>query len=968
MALHLQTSPPIFPSWDPNHPNPCNWTHITCNSNGSVSEFKITSISLPNFPTPILTFTSLTTLIISNSNLTGPIPPSISNLSSLIYLDLSQNSLTGTIPPELGQIPRLRSVYLSSNSLVGPIPPEFANCSTLEHLEFVDNGLSGPVPAELGRLRRLKVFRAGGNSGIRGDIPAEIARCEELVFLGLADTSVSESDLRRALGGLAKLKRVLAWKNSLSGAIPESFGNSTDLIVVDLSLNAISGSIPASFARLVRLEMLLLSYNNISGSIPPFIGNLSALKQLELDNNRLTGEVPIGIGRLKQLTQFFARQNKLHGRLPEELAGCEMLESLDLSRNELSGPIPRALFGLKNLTELLLISNSLDGGLAPMIGECSALVRLRLGTNRLSGSIPRELVRLKRLNFLELSKNRFSGEIPPEIGECGDLEMVDLRDNALEGLIPGSFGSIVGLNVLDLSQNSLSGPVPDALGGLRSLNKLILRANRITGPIPMSLAQCKGLQLLDLSDNRLAGLIPVELGGLDGLDILLNLSWNSLSGPIPDTFSGLLRLASLDVSHNALTGRLDVLGHLGNLVLLNVSFNNFSGLPPDTPFFRELPESALSGNEGLCVQETCSGEFTDARRGWHRRNVVVMALVLCVTCLIVAIAIFASIVILRARMATTTTTTGTREGNVIEITPFQKLDFSVDEVLDELSDLNIVGRGSSGVVYRVVTRSGRVLAVKKLFATSKGGEFCERDAFTAEVKALGSIRHKNIVRLLCCCANKGLRLLVFDYMINGSLDGLLHEKKVCLDWDQRYKIVLGAAQGLAYLHHDCVPRIVHRDIKANNILVGGQFEAYLADFGLARKLVGAPADLSTIAGSYGYIAPETHIIDWVRRGLRQANGGGVVELLDERLRCLPDASLQEMAQALGVVVLCVNPSPVDRPTMKDVAAMLREIRHDGRCVAADSKVEGGGGGEEGVAHCSSFRSSEPLMGSPTFIC
>ncbi|KAI3897376.1 hypothetical protein MKX03_021971, partial [Papaver bracteatum] len=118
--------------------------------------------------------------------------------------------------------------------------------------------------------------------------------------------------------------------------------------------------------------------------------------------------------------------------------------------------------------------------------------------------------------------------------------------------------------------------------------------------------------------------------------------------------------------------------------------------------------------------------------------------------------------------------------------------------------------------------------------------------------------HTNIVRFLGCCWNRSTRLLMYDYMPNGSLGSLLHERSgSCLEWDSRYQIVLGAAQGLAYLHHDCVPPIIHRDIKANNILIGLEFEPYIADYGLAKLVDDGDYARSsnTVAGSYGYIAP-----------------------------------------------------------------------------------------------------------------
>ncbi|XP_033129461.1 LRR receptor-like serine/threonine-protein kinase RCH1 [Brassica rapa] len=202
--------------------------------------------------------------------------------------------------------------------------------------------------------------------------------------------------------------------------------------------------------------------------------------------------------------------------------------------------------------------------------------------------------------------------------------------------------------------------------------------------------------------------------------------------------------------------------------------------------------------------------------------------------------------------------------------------------------------------------------------------------------------HKNIVRFLGCCWNKkNTRLLMYDYMSNGSLGSFLHEGsgECSLGWEVKYRIILGAAQGLAYLHHDCVPPIVHRDIK----LVDD------GDFARSSK---------TIAGSYGYIAPEygyslkigeksnvysygvvvlevltgkqpidptiqdgLHIVDWVKK-MRD------IQVIDKGLLARPECDVQEMMQTLGVALLCVNTMPEDRPTMRDVAAMLSEIRQE----------------------------------------
>ncbi|KAM7507863.1 hypothetical protein LguiA_018316 [Lonicera macranthoides] len=1048
LSTFNSSSSNFFSSWDPTHQNPCKWAYIKCGTNEFVSEITISSLNLPTtFPTQFLSFNFLTTLVLSNGNLTGEIPQAIGNLSFLITLDLSYNALTGKIPPEIGKLSQLQMLSLNSNFFQGEIPAAIGNCSMLRQLELFDNQLSGEIPASVGKLGGLEILRAGGNQGIYGEIPMQISNCKRLVFLGLADTGISgqipyslgelknlttlsvytanltgaiplelgncsalenlflyqnqiSGEIPRELGFLKNLKRVLLWQNNLSGTIPGVLGNCSSLTVIDFSLNSLTGEIPQFLENLGALEELLLSDNYISGEILP-LGNFSSLKQLELDNNNITGEIPPAIGNLKELSLFFAWQNQLHGKIPTELANCSKLEALDLSHNSLTGLVPNSLFNIKNLTKLLLISNKLSGRIPPDIGNCTSLARLRLGSNMLSGEIPSDIGLLQSLTFLELSGNQFTGEIPREIGNCTELEMVDLHENRLQGTIPSSFQYLLQLNVLDLSMNRISGPIPEDLGKLTSLNKLVLNGNQINGLIPQSLGQCKDLQFLDMSSNRMSGSIPNEIGDLQGLDILLNLSWNLLTGPVPENFSKFSKLANLDLSHNRLIGNLGVLSNLDNLVSLNVSYNNFSGFLPDTKFFRDLPPTVFLGNQNLCTNRNQCGSGGELHERKSARNhIIFLVLGIILTTIILTIG---AILFIRA-CGTTVTKNDEENGLEWDFTPFQKLNFTPNDIISKISDSNIVGKGSSGVVYRVETPMQQVIAVKKLWPT-KNGDFPQRDLFSAEVTTLGSVRHKNIVRLLGCCNNGKTRLLLFDYISNGSLAGLLHEKKIYLDWDARYKIILGAAYGLAYLHHDCIPPIVHRDIKANNILVGPQFEAFLADFGLAKPISssGCSRPSNVVAGSYGYIAPEYgyslriteksdvysfgivllevltgmepadckipeggHIVSWVNRELREKHRD-FVSILDKQLLLQSGTQIQEMLQVLGVALLCVNPGPDERPTMKDVTVMLKEIRDENEDLENPKKILGKGPlpNPKAAVHCSSFsRSSEPLIRSP----
>ncbi|CAD6264524.1 unnamed protein product [Miscanthus lutarioriparius] len=842
-----------------------------------------------------------------------------------------------------------------NQALKGPLPPEIGGCTDLSMLGLAETGLSGSLPETIGQLKKIQTI-AIYTAMLTGSIPKSIGNCTELTSLDLYQNSLS-GPIPPQLGQLRKLQTVLLWQNQLVGTIPPEIANCKDLVLIDLSLNSLTGPIPSSFGTLPNLQQLQLSTNKLTGVIPPELSNCTSLTDIEVDNNELSGEIGIDFSRLRNLTLFYAWQNRLTGPVPSGLAQCEGLQSLDLSYNNLTGAVPRELFALQNLTKLLLLDNDLSGFIPPEIGNCTNLYRLRLNNNRLSGTVPAEIGKLKNLNFLDLGSNRLVGPLPAALSGCDNLEFMDLHSNALSGSLPDEMPR--SLQLVDISDNKLTGLLGPGIGLLPELTKLNLGKNRISGGIPPELGSCEKLQQLDLGDNALSGGIPPELGKLPSLEISLNLSYNRLSGEIPAQFGELDKLGSLDISYNQLSGSLAPLARLENLVMLNISYNMFSGELPDTPFFQKLPLSDIAGNHLLVV-----GAGGDEAS----RHAAVSALKLAMTILVVVSAfllLMATYVLARSRRRNGAIH-GHSADETWEVTLYQKLDFSVDEVVRALTSANVIGTGSSGVVYRVALPNGDSLAVKKMWSSDEAG------AFRNEISALGSIRHRNIVRLLGWGANRSTKLLFYTYLPNGSLSGFLHRGGVkgVADWGARYDVALGVAHAVAYLHHDCLPAILHGDIKAMNVLLGPRNEPYLADFGLARVLSGAVACGSAkldsskaprIAGSYGYIAPEyasmqriteksdvysfgvvvleiltgrhpldptlpggTHLVQWVREHVRAKKA--TAELLDPRLRGKPETQVQEMLQVFSVAMLCIAHRAEDRPAMKDVVALLKEIR------------------------------------------
>ncbi|XP_021740781.1 LRR receptor-like serine/threonine-protein kinase [Chenopodium quinoa] len=999
----LNSSSDTLKSWIPSDSSPCRWFGIRCNDKGQVVQLSLQSMDLQGpLPSTLQPLKSLNTIILSSTNLTGGIPKEFGDYEALTLIDVSDNAITGEIPDEICRLQRLQTLSVHTNQLTGPIPSDIGNLSSLVYLTIYDNQLSGEIPPSIGKLQKLEVFRGGGNQNLKGELPAEIGSCSNLVMLGIAETSISGSlpksignlkkvqtiavytsllsgpipeeignctelqnlylyqnsisgSIPKRLGELKKLQNLLLWQNSIVGTIPDELGSCSNLSVIDFSENLLTGSIPRSFGNLSGLQELQLSVNQLSGTIPPELTRCTGLTHLEVDNNALSGGIPESIGDLKSLTLFFAWQNKLTGKIPTSLAQCEELQALDLSYNSLIGPIPREIFGLRNLTKLLLLSNELSGFIPPDIGNCTNLYRFRVNGNKLGGTVPSEIGELKSLNFLDLSKNHFTGSIPPSLSGCSSLEFFDVHSNGLTGSLPETLPT--SLQFVDISDNRLTGTLPPSIGSMNELTKLNLGNNQISGRIPAEILSCNKLQLLDLGNNGFSGEIPNELGQLPALEISLNLSYNQFSGQIPTQFSGLTKLAVLDLSHNKITGKLDILASLQNLVSLNISNNDFSGQLPDTPFFHKLPLSNVAGNKALYISDGIENKADKHDQQARYTMKLALPILVSISVVLILLGIYMQV---RARLADQ----NSLEDDTWELTLYQKMEFSIEDVINNLTSANVIGTGSSGVVYKVAMPNGETLAVKKMWSTDEIG------AFKSEIQTLGSIRHKNIVRLLGWGSNRNLKFLFYDYLPNGSLSSLLHGvvKGGGAEWEARYDIVLGVAHALAYLHHDCVPAILHGDVKAMNALLGPRFEPYLADFGLATLIDYSSNGCSKnnqrthLAGSYGYMAPElasvhqvteksdvysfgvvllevltgkhpldptlpggANLVQWVRDHLQKK--GDPADILDAKLRGRADPQMHEVVQTLAVSFLCVSTRVDDRPSMKDVVAMLREIRH-----------------------------------------
>ncbi|XP_042450973.1 LRR receptor-like serine/threonine-protein kinase SIK1 isoform X1 [Zingiber officinale] len=847
---------------------------------------------------------SVVALNLSNLNLGGEISPEVGELKNLQSIDLKGNKLTGQIPDEIGDCVALKYLDLSGNALYGDIPFSLSKLKQLEDLNLKNNKLAGPIPTTLSQIPNLKTLDLAQNQ-LTGEIPRLIYWNEVLQYLGLRGNFLN-GDLSPDMCQLTGLWYFDVRGNNLTGTIPDSIGNCTSFEILDISYNQIRGEIPYNIGFL-QVATLSLQGNRLTGKIPDVIGLMQALAVLDLSENELVGTIPPILGNLSYTGKLYLHGNKLTGPIPPELGNMTRLSYLQLNDNQLVGNIPEELGKLEELFELNLANNYLTGPIPLNISSCTALNKFNVHGNHLNGSIPLELQKLESLTYLNLSSNNFNGEIPAELGRIVNLDTLDLSANDFSGRIPDSVGDLEHLLVLDLSNNSFSGVLPAEFGNLRSV------------------------QVINISYNKLIGRIPQELGQLQYLDTLI-LNSNNLYGEIPVQLANCFSLTNL-----------------------NLSFNNFSGNIPLYKNFSRFPPESFFGNAMLCgnwLGSICQPVL-------HPKVTISRAVVVCISLGCILLLTMAILAIYRSNQPNQIIK-GPKCN--IQCPPkliYLQMDMAIhtyDDIMrltDNLSDKYIIGYGSSSTVYKCVLKSSKTIAIKRLYSQHPHSY----REFETELETVGSIRHRNLVSLHGYSLSPNGNLLFYEFMENGSLWDLLHgpSKKVRLDWDTRLKIAVGAAQGLSYLHHDCNPRIIHRDVKSSNILLDENFEAHLSDFGLAKSISSAKTHASTyVLGTIGYIDPEyartsrlTEKSDVYSFGivllelltgkkpvdndsnlhqliLSKADDNTVMEAVDNEVS-VTCTNMNQVKKALQLALLCTKRHPSDRPTMHEIARVLMTL-------------------------------------------
>ncbi|KAK9926062.1 hypothetical protein M0R45_023316 [Rubus argutus] len=909
---------------------------------------------------------SLVVANLSLNNFTGRIDQYFDKCFNLQYLDLSandfsggvwvgftrltefsasENYLSGAILPSIfnGSC-TLVSLDLSENNFSGGVPKEISNCRNLVTLNLWGNRFTGPIPSEIGSISGLKSLFLGNNSFSKV-IPEALLNLSNLVFLDLSRNNFG-GDIQKIFGRFKQVKFLVLHSNSYTGGIYSSgILKLPNVSRLDLSRNNFTGSLPVEIAEMPSLKYLFLAYNQFNGTIPPEYGNLPNLQALDLSFNSLTGSIPATIGKLKSLLWLMFANNFLTGPIPRELGNCTSLLWLNLSHNKLNGTIPSELKNIGTNPGPTFESNNQDEDqVVAGSGECLTMKRwipadyppfsfvytiltkkscrsiwdrLLKGNGLFPICVAGSTVRTLQISgYLQLSGNELSGQIPPEIGKMHNFSMLHLGCNKLHGKLPAEIGQIP-LVVFNLTKNSVSGEIPMEIGDL------------------------KCMQNLDLSYNNFSGTFPVSLNDLTELS-KFNISYNPLiSGVIPSSGG---QLATFE-KESYLGDPLLILPHFLKNFTDNSANKTIGNMKRPAKFATYLVFLVLVLTFLICgvfslVMCLLMKSPEDEPHGYLLTNGKY-----------------------RHEFASSSNSSSPWLSDTVKVIRLDKTAFTHADILKATSNFSegrIIGKGGFGTVYQGVLPDGREVAVKKLQREGLEGE----REFRAEMEVLTGNGfgwpHPNLVQLYGWCHHGSEKILVYEYMEGGSLEDIICDK-VRLKWRRRIDVAVDVARALVFLHHECFPAIVHRDVKASNVLLDKDGKARVTDFGLARIVDAGYTHVSTmVAGTVGYVAPEygqtwqaTTKGDVYSYGVlamelataRRAVDGGEECLVEWARRVMGNGRLgfsrsvipvaimgsglvdgaEEMCDLLKVGIKCTAEAPQSRPNMKEVLAMLIKI-------------------------------------------
>ncbi|KAH7284938.1 hypothetical protein KP509_33G003200 [Ceratopteris richardii] len=580
------------------------------------------------------------------------------------------------------------------------------------------------------------------------------------------------------------------------------------------------------------------------------------------------------------------------------------------------------------------------GALGYALDKLTALMILDLSNNQIKGDIPFQLP--PNVQKMLLANNQLVGALPYSLTYMSNLVNLNVSHNKLSGNIPDIFHEVVTLTTLDLSQNNLTGTLPSSFAALKRLSSLHLQNNHLVGTID-TLADLP-LKDLDVSSNNFTGNIPPKLSLLPSSGYLgnnLNMSTGKLPSMAPSPAPSDSKLTKSidalpgDPSRNANESNRGLkVGHIAGIVAASIIIIVL--IITAIFFFAWKPkEMNIEIKDGYSSQ----GDSRETSAKWKHKAVP-------------------DITTIRHLIPTVEKSRSTDKSSNSSISASVFDVMELQAATNNFSQEKLIGEGTSARVYKATLKNGKILAVKKLDSSIQTVH--DKDFFDV-MMGISRLRHANIVEFVGYSTGIGHRMLVYEYISNGTLHEALHsgeDKNIKLSWNTRIKIALGAARALEYLHEICEPMVVHRNFKSSNILLEDDFTPRLSDCGLLPlTYFGSQCQLpGQHMGSFGYSAPEfamsgafsaksdvysfgvvmlelltgrkpldssrprteQSLVRWAAPQLNDIDA--LFRIVDPSLKGIYPA--KSLARFADIIALCVQPDPEFRPPMSEVVQSL----------------------------------------------
>ncbi|XP_020683494.1 probable LRR receptor-like serine/threonine-protein kinase At1g53420 isoform X1 [Dendrobium catenatum] len=842
-----------------------------------------------------------------------------------------------------GSICHVTSIVLKEQKLMGTLPREMALLPFLQEIDLSRNFLSGTIPDEWATLPLVN-FSLRGNS-ISGQIPSWI-------------------------GKITTLQHLILEANLFTGPLPKELGYLRNLTKLEFSANGFSGELPDTFCNLTNLQHFQIGSNNFSGKIPQFLGNWTQIRIMDLQASGLQGPIPTGISLLKNLNDLRISDITENSAFPQ-LEGMQQLQYLILRNCGITGEIPSFVKAFSSLNLLDLSYNMLSGIILSTFGSLNHVDFIFLTSNNMSGSVPDWILNDK--NDIDLSYNNYTFE-------GGNGKTCQLNNINLLGNLHKDDDQSEGVPCLEtIPCNGENSAIYINCGGEEvTINHKTYEQDSVNN----------GVSTFRLGTNWAVSSTGSFLDSSDKNNFIATAK-NKLSMPNFELYKN-ARITPLSLTYFGLclsNGNYSVKLHFSEII-----FSDYNGHPsPGRRIFDVYIQGELvlkdfnirdeaNGSEKAIVKTfpaVVTRKTLEIRFHWAGRGTTTVPMSGSYGPLISAISVESafeppskskwfligitsaaiSAAILLIFVAWKKGYFRCKEAIDTDLRGLETVSFSLRQILTATSNFsssNKIGEGGFGSVYKGRLPDGTVIAVKQLSANSSQGNH----EFINEIGMISALQHPNLVKLYGCCVEGNQLLLVYEYMENNSLARALYGPKQCqlkLDWSTRHKICVGIAKGLTYLHEESMIKIVHRDIKATNVLLDIDLNPKISDFGLAKLDEKGNTHISTrIVGTIGYMAPEYatrgyltekadvysfgivtleiitgkyvsgyinkekyHLLDMAYAAKEE---GDLLSLVDKRLGVEYDQD--EALGMISVAILCAHSSPLYRPSMSIALKML----------------------------------------------